>query len=507
MVFLVGAGPGDPGLLTLAGRDALAAADVVYYDALAHPAILEHCKSTCEKVFVGKRAEKHFVKQEDTNTLIANAALEGKIVVRLKGGDPMVFGRGGEECAYLQERNIPFAVVPGITSAIAAPTYAGIPVTHRDAASSFAVITGHERGDRAESASRDGGAAEGRRKWERIAHAADTLIFLMGIESLSENMTRLTEQGRDQQTPVAVIQWGTWPQQKVAMGTIATIADEVLRLGITAPAVTVVGDVVRYRETLRWFDNRPLSGQRVVVTRAREQASALSEKLRTLGAEPVEFPTIQIAPPADDYAALDASLGQLSSYQWIVFTSANGVKFFFERLEKAGRDARALGVAKVAAIGPATAEALATQGIRADFVPSEYVAEKVLEQFPESVAGQRILIPRAAEAREVLPETWRTQGAEVTVVPAYRTLPDATGAEDIRQQLTEGKIHAVTFASSSTVSNFVEAIGAENVPATVKLVCIGPITAQTCREKLREPDAIADTYTLDGLITTLSPKA
>ncbi|MGC4047168.1 MAG: uroporphyrinogen-III synthase [Armatimonas sp.] len=301
-----------------------------------------------------------------------------------------------------------------------------------------------------------------------------------------------------------MIQWGTWPQQKVATGTMATIADEVLRLGITAPAVTVIGDVVRYRETLRWFDNRPLSGQRIVVTRAREQASALSEKLRALGAEPVEFPTIKIAPPVDGFTALDDALRQVATYHWIVFTSANGVRFFFERLADAGKDARALGASKVAAIGPATAEALEKHGIRADFMPSEYVAEKVLEQFPESVAGQRILIPRAAEAREVLPETWREQGAEVDVVPAYCTLPDSTGAEDIRQQLADGKIDAVTFASSSTVTNFVEAIGAENVPDTVKLVCIGPITAQTCREKLREPDAIADTYTLDGLLTTLT---
>jgi uroporphyrinogen III methyltransferase / synthase len=504
MVFLVGAGPGDPGLLTLAGRDALAAADVVFYDALTHPALLEHCKSECEKVFVGKRAEKHFVKQEDTNALIAEAALAGKTVVRLKGGDPMVFGRGGEECQYLRERDIPFVVVPGITSAIAALTYAGIPITHRDAASSFAVITGHERGDRAESLNRDGGAAEGRRKWERIAHAADTLVFLMGIESLSENMARLTEHGRDPQTPVAVVQWGTWPQQRVATGTIATIADDVLRLGITAPAVTVVGEVVRYRESLRWFDNRLLWGQRIVVTRAREQASALSEKLRALGAEPVEFPTIRISPPEDGFAALDAAIERLSTFHWVVFTSVNGVRFFFERLAMAGKDARALGAAKVAAIGPATAEALEKHGIRADFVPDEYVAEKVLEQFPDPVAGQRILLPRATEAREVLPETWRSQGADVMVAPAYRTLPDATGAEELRQQLATGSIAAITFASSSTVTNFVEAVGTENVPESVRLVCIGPITAQTCRERLREPDAMADTYTLDGLIEALS---
>ena len=504
-VYLVGAGPGDPGLLTVAGRDALAAADIVFYDALTHPALLDHCLPGCEKIFVGKRAEKHFVKQEDTNALIAEAALAGKDAVRLKGGDPMVFGRGGEECAYLKERNVPFVVVPGVTSAIAAPTYAGIPVTHRDAASSFAVITGHERGDRAESANREGGPSEGRRRWDRIAHAADTLLFLMGVESLGEISARLIENGRLPETPAAVIQWGTWPAQKVAVGTLETIAAEVKRLGITAPAVTVVGDVVKYREELRWFDNRPLFGKRIVVTRAREQASALSAKLRALGADPIEFPTIQIAAPADDFQALDAALTELSSFDWIVFTSANGVQFTFDRLALAGKDARAFGSAKVAAIGPATAESLLSHGIRADFVPSEYVAEKVLEQFPESVSGRRILIPRAAEARELLPETWRAQGAEVIVAPAYQTLPDVTGAEEIRQQLSANIIDAITFASSSTVTNFVEAVGAESVPASVRLICIGPITAQTCRELLRQPDAVAETYTLDGLIAALLP--
>ena len=502
-VYLVGAGPGDPGLLTVAGRDALAAADIVFYDALTHPALLDHCGPACEKVFVGKRAEKHFVKQEDTNALIVDAALAGKDVVRLKGGDPMVFGRGGEECAYLKEKNVPFVVVPGVTSAIAAPTYAGIPVTHRDAASSFAVITGHERGDRAESGSREGGQSEGRRRWDRIAHAADTLLFLMGVESLGEISARLIENGRSASTPVAVVQWGTWPQQRVAVGTLGTIAGEVKRLGITAPAVTVVGDVVKYRDELRWFDNRPLSGKRVVVTRAREQASALSAKLRALGAEPIEFPTIKIAPPEDNFAALDSILPRLSTFDWVVFTRANGVQFTFERLASTGKDARAFGSARVAAIGPATADALKSHGIRADFVPGEFVAEKVLEEFPVPVFGLRILLPRAAEARELLPETWRAQGADVTVAPAYQSLPDASNADDIRQQLSANTIDAITFASAATVSNFVEALGADSVPASVRLICIGPVTAQACREKLREPDAVAETYTLDGLVAAL----
>ena len=327
--FLVGAGPGDPGLITVAGRDALASADVILYDRLAHPSLLNYCRADAEKIFVGKKSATHFVKQEDTNGIMAEAALAGKSVVRLKGGDPFVFGRGGEEAEYLRERGVPFVIIPGISSAIAAPAYAGIPVTHRDASSSFAVITGHERDDAKESGTRDGGAAEGRRRWDRIAWAADTLIFLMGVESLPEISARLIENGRAPETPVGLIQWGTWARQKVVAGTLADIVEIVRESGITAPAVTVIGEVVKYREALRWFDVGLLFGKRVLVTRAREQASALSDKLRSLGAEAIEFPTIRISPPDDDYAALEAALSSLDQYDWLVFTSANGVNHAF----------------------------------------------------------------------------------------------------------------------------------------------------------------------------------
>lgn len=504
-VYLVGAGPGDPGLLTLAGRDALARADVVFYDRLAHPALLNHVRAGAETVFVGKASAKHFVRQEDTNTLIADRALAGQTVVRLKGGDPFVFGRGGEEAEYLRERGVPFVIVPGVTSAIAAPAYAGIPVTHRDAASSFAVITGHERDDKSESGTRAPGQAEQRRRWDRIAHAADTLVFLMGVESLGEISARLIENGRDAQTPVALVQWGTWQKQRVAIGTLADIAEVARREGITAPAVTVIGDVVRFRDTLRWFDTAPLFGRRVVVTRAREQASELSDKLRMLGAEPVEFPTIRISSPPDNYAALDTALENLSGYDWVVFTSANGVRHTFERLERSGRDARAFGRAHVAAIGPATGAALQEKGIRADFMPTEFVAEAVLAQFPESVHGKRILLARALEAREVLPETWREQGATVDVVPAYQTELETEGANAIREQLQAGTIDAITFTSSSTVRNFVQAVGGpQAVPQAVMLASIGPVTTETCRELLRSPDCTADEYTIDGLLHALT---
>jgi len=510
-VFLAGAGPGDPGLITIAARDALAGADVVYYDRLSHPSLLNYCRLGAERVFVGKKSATHYVKQEDTNSLIAEAALAGKQVVRLKGGDPFVFGRGAEEAEYLRERGIPFVIIPGISSAIAAPAYAGIPVTHRDASSSFAVITGHERDDAKESGTRDAGAAEQRRRWDRIAWAADTLIFLMGVENLPEISARLIENGRDADTPVALVQWGTWTRQKVATGTLATIVDVAKAEGITAPAVTVIGDVVNYREALRWFDVGPLFGKRIVVTRAREQASELSDKLLRLGAEPIEFPTIRIMPMSEgDYKELDRALfnndGGISHYDWVVFTSANGVKYVFDRLAARGGDARAFGRVQVAAIGPATAAALRERGIIADFVPTEFVAEAVAAQFPEkNLSGKAILIPRALEARDVLPETWRAAGATVDVVAAYKTERADEGADDIRERLERGEIDMITFTSSSTVKNFAEALGGNiSIPASVLLVCIGPVTAQTCRESLREPDRIASDYTIEGLIATLT---
>ncbi len=521
-VYLVGAGPGDPGLLTLAGRDALRHADVIIYDRLVHPSLLGFGKADAECLFVGKQSAHHFVRQEDTNALMVARARGGKCVVRLKGGDPFVFGRGGEEGEYLRENGVPFVIIPGITSAIAAPAYAGIPVTHRDVASSFAVITGHERAEDRESGTRLAGQAEQRRRWDRIAYAADTLVFLMGVEALPEITTRLIENGRSPDTPVALVQWGTWTRQRVVTGTLETIVEIARAAGITAPAVTVIGDVVRYRETLRWFDVGPLFGKRILVTRAREQASALSERLRSLGAEPIEFPTIRIVPPADGYAALEAVLATTAlpamhpspdsvagenkshrSIDWMVFTSSNSVRHVLGWLEATGRDARALGGMKIAAIGPATAEALRECGIRADFIPSESVAEAIVAEFPESVTGRRIVLPRAEEAREILPELWRNHGALVEVVPVYRTELETDGAEHIRDLLAQREIDAITFTSSSTVRNFVTAMQGTVIPPETRLATIGPITAETCRELIREPDCIADAYTIDGLLSVL----
>ena len=321
-VYLIGAGPGDPKLITVGGAEALRLADVVVYDRLAHPSLLDRARADAERVYVGKQADRHAMKQEDINALLADRAKEGKAVARLKGGDPFVFGRGGEEAEYLRERGVPFVVIPGVTSAIAAPAYAGIPVTHRDAASSFAVITGHERDDARESGTRTAGQAEGRRRWDKIAHAADTLLFLMGVENLEEIAGQLQANGRDPETPVALVRWGTWAgQQETLVGTLGTIVERVRAVGFKAPAVTVVGEVVRLRERLRWFDVGPLAGKRVVVTRAREQASGFAEKLRAKGAEPVEFPLIRLVPPADGYASLDSAVVRAGTYDWVCFAS------------------------------------------------------------------------------------------------------------------------------------------------------------------------------------------
>ena len=503
-VYLVGAGPGDPGLITVAGRDALARADVVFYDRLTHPSLLDYAPTAAERIFVGKQSARHFVTQEDTNDLMVAHAKAGKTVVRLKGGDPFVFGRGGEEAEYLRERGVAFRIVPGITSAIAAPAYAGIPVTHRDAASSFAVITGHERADDKESGTRAPGDAEMRRDWSKIAHAADTLVFLMGVESLSENAQKLIENGRAADTPVALIEWGTWARQRVVTGTLSDIAEIARAAKITAPAVTVVGDVVRYREAIRWFDTGALFGKRVLVTRARAQASEFSDKLRELGAEPIEFPTIRIAPPADNYAALDTVLLELPRYDWVIFPSVNAVTQVFDRLRHNRRDARAFATAQVAAIGTVTADALRKHGITPEFVPTEFDADAVVAQFPRPLADKTVLIPRTeTNPGESLERGLQQQGADVTTVAAYQTTLSTDDAEQIRERIKNGELDIITFASSNTVRNFVDAMADTPVPDNILLAAIGPVTAETCRELLRPPDCIATEYTMDGLIAAI----
>lgn len=513
VVYLIGAGPGDPGLLTLRGRELLSSSDVVIYDRLVHPALLEYARPDAIRIFAGKASAQHTLSQMEINALLVKYAQEGKQVARLKGGDPFVFGRGGEEAEACRAAGVPFVVVPGITSAIAAPAYAGIPVTHRDAASSFCVITGHERSQQ-DAMLREAGAAEQRRNWATLAHAADTLVFLMGVEALPEIVSRLQENGRSPNTPIALVQWGTWPQQKVVAGCLADIVERVQKAALTPPAVCVVGEVVRLRDSLRWFDDpdlRPLWGKRVVVTRAREQASSLSEKLRALGADVLEYPTIQIL-PTENLETLHHALRHLASYSWMIVTSVNTVPILAKALETLEMDARAFSQTKIAAIGPATATALKhTLGLRADFVPSEAVAEGLLEEWPEgAMQGKKVLLPRALEARDLLPQKLREFGAKVDVIPVYQTIAVEQPTQ-LMDDLYKQKIDVITFTASSTVKNFMRALGIEmegtspikKALENVLFAAIGPITAKTLQEYGFVPSILAEEHTIPGLVCAI----
>ena len=497
MVYLVGAGPGDYRLISMKAVDCLKMADVVVYDRLADDRILRWAPEDAEYIYVGKASSNHTMKQEDINQLLVDKAKEGKCVVRLKGGDPFVFGRGGEEGLLLRENNLPFEIVPGITSAISVPAYAGIPVTHRAVATSFAVVTGHE----------DPTKGKSNMRWEHLATGVDTLVFLMGVANLPHITSKLIENGRSADPPAAVIRWGTKPEQRTLITTVGKAAEDVVKNGIKPPAIFIVGEGVKLRDSLQWFDNlsqRPLFGKRILVTRARSQASKLTAKLENLGAEVLEAPAISMVDPVDNYAALDKAIDHVADYHWLIFTSANGVERFFARLFKSGKDARALGYAKIAAIGSATAEKLKQYGLVADVIPQEYRAEGVVEALKGKLPPHaKILIPRAEEAREVLPDTLREMGAEVEVAPAYRTVCGQVDGEALTAELKEGNIDMVTFTSSSTVKNLVNIIGSAEVLKDVKTACIGPVTADTAKSLGIEPDIIAKEYTIDGLVEAI----
>jgi uroporphyrinogen III methyltransferase/synthase len=493
-VSLVGAGPGDPKLLTLRGREVLERADVVFYDALIGEAILQWAREDAEKIFVGKRAGAHALSQDEINALIIEKARTGKTVCRLKGGDPFVFGRGGEEALACVQNDISFEIVPGISSAIAAPAYAGIPVTHRDVATSFAVVTGHTKTDDAPP--------------ENLPRA-DTLIFLMGVRALPKIVEGLKGQGRAGSTPVALVRWGTTGQQQTVVGNLDTIEEEVARVALKPPALIVVGEVVRLREELSWFDNpqqKPLLGQTIVVTRAREQASSLVEELENLGANVVQCPTIRIEALSDaEYSHLDDAIAGIADFDWIVFASRNGVQHFQQRLRTHRKDARALGNAKIAAIGPATKDALEAMGITPDFVPESSISESVAEGLLP-FSPQKILLVRAAQGRDVMQNVWRAAGAEVVLAPAYRTIPDHSNAENVREKIADGAVDWITFTSSSTVTNFVDAIGAGVLQAgraSFRVACIGPITEKTARENSLIPDVVAPEASVESLVESL----
>jgi len=495
-VYLIGAGPGDPGLLTVKAKDILERADVVVYDYLANPAFLDYCRQDAEIIYVGKKGGDHTLPQDRINDLLVEKAREGFMVARLKGGDPYIFGRGAEEAEELLEAGCDFEVVPGVTSAVAAPAYAGIPLTHRKYASSVSFITGHEDPTKEESA----------HDWEALARGTSTLVFFMGVKNLPVIAKNLIKAGRSPETPAALVRWGTTCRQRTLTATLGTVAEEAKRFGFTPPSLIIVGDVVKLRPTLNYFEKKPLLGKGVVVTRAREQASSLASLLEEQGACVVQFPTIEIR-PLDDDEGIERAVLKLAQYEWLVFTSVNGVKHFWRVLHAIGLDARALAACEVAAIGPATAEALRERGILADFVPQQYVAESVVAGLLErGIQGRRVLIPRAREAREVLPEELRKAGCEVEVLPTYETVPAKGKVEDFEAMLDAGEIHCITFASSSTVDNFFSMVSPEVLRekgAAVKLACIGPVTARTLEGYGFTPHIQPAEFTIPALVEAL----
>lgn len=489
VVYLVGAGPGDPGLITARALELIASADAIYHDRLIPPGALDGAREDAELVYVGKAPGAPAVPQDEIEQRLIEAAREGRSVVRLKGGDPFVFGRGGEEGEALRAAGVEFEVVPGVTAGVAATAYAGIPVTHRDDASAVAFVTGHEDPEKDETAL----------DWEALARFPGTLVFYMGVKRLAENAAALIEAGRDPEEPAAAVERGTMAGQRTVVATLGTLAAAVEREGIGAPAVIVVGQVARRREQLAWLERRPLHGKRVVVTRARAQASGLATTLRGLGAEAIELPAIRIEPRIESEEVRGA-VERIGEYALVCLTSPNGVRLLFEAMAAAGLDARALGGATVAAIGPGTARALAEHGIEADIVPERFVAEALVEALSGvDVEGKHVLIARAAEARDVLPDALRERGAEVDVVALYETVREAPSEEAVA---AAQDAEYVTFTSSSTVRNLTEILG-DRFPGGARVVSIGPITSEAARAAGLEVHIEASRHDIDGLIDAL----
>ncbi|MBI5441151.1 MAG: uroporphyrinogen-III C-methyltransferase [Deltaproteobacteria bacterium] len=495
-VYIVGAGPGSPALATIRAKEVLAEADVVLYDNLIHPDLLGWAPASAEKVWMGKVGHAHQLPQAEITAALVERAREGKVVVRLKGGDPTIFGRLGEEATALAEAGIPFEIVPGVTAASGAAAYAGIPLTHRDFAPSVTFVTGHRRKD---------GEAGPEIEWEALGRASGTLVLYMGIKHLKEVAAELIAAGRSPETPVALVRRATWADQQVVQGTLADIAVKVEASKIGPPAVAIVGEVTRLRATLAWLEKRPLWGRRILVTRAAGQAGDLSRLLRARGAEPKELPLIELR-PYGHRSGTDATLRKLFAYDWVIFSSANAVAFTFGRLEELGLDARAFGAARVCAVGPKTAEALAGRGIRPDVVPEEYVAEGLIEALTRTapLQGSRVLIPRAREAREVIPEELERLGARVEVLAVYENLRPESYPEDVLEELRVGTVAAVTLASSSAARNYAALCGERGIDAArTPCAVIGPATKKTA-EALGLPVAVMPgEYTIEGLVEAL----
>jgi len=484
-VYLVGAGPGDPDLVTVRGKRLIAEADVIFYDHLSPVCLLDDARRDVRRIYVGKKRAKHVRTQAEINELLIAEALAGCSVVRLKGGDPFIFGRGGEEAEALVAAGVPFEVIPGVTSAVGVAAYTGIPLTHRRETSEVSFVTGH-----------DVDAID----WSK--YRTGTLVIFMGLTMLDEIAQRLISAGRDAATPAAAVRWGTRGDQVTVEGTLSSLGESIRQAGLKPPALIVVGEVVGLREKLNWFERLPLFGQRIVVTRPREQAAALSDRLRSLGAEVIPLPTIEILPP-DDWGPLDAAIEVLDTYDWLIFTSANGVRHFVERLDVSDHDLRDIR-AKICAIGPATAESLARLHIKVDRTPEEYVAESLLAALTgEELRGKRILLPRACVARDVIPVELEKRGATVNVVSAYQTVvPEDVAARVERLFEGSSKPDWVTFTSSSTVRNFVSVCPVERLEG-VRVASIGPITSATVRELDIRVDVEASRYTVGGVVDAI----
>lgn len=488
-VYLVGAGPGDPGLMTARALELIALADVIYYDRLIPPTALDGARDSAELVYVGKQPGVPSVPQEEIVERLIESGRDGLNVVRLKGGDPYLFGRGAEEAEGLRAAGLEFEVVPGVTAGIAATAYAGIPVTHRDDASAVAFVTGHEDPTKPETAL----------DWPALASFPGTLVFYMGVKRLAENAAALIAGGRPEGQSAAAIQQGTTPNQRVVTATLGTIADKVTEAEIKAPALIVIGEVARHRDSLKWFENRRLHGRKVVVTRARAQASGFAKRLRLLGAEVVEMPAIRIESLIES-AEVERTMAEISKFELICLTSPNGVHLLFDAMARRGLDSRSLAGAKIAVIGPGTARAVAEHGIKADVIPERFVAESLVESLQEfEVAGKQVLVARAEEARDVLPEALTERGAAVQVLPLYRTVRETPSKRDIAAM--EGA-DWITFTSASTVKNLTEAMP-DGLPAGARIVSIGPVTSEAARELGLEVAVEAERHDLDGLLDAM----
>lgn len=488
--YLVGAGPGDPGLLTLRGKECIELADVVMYDYLSNPDFLRYAKPDAEKIYVGKKAKDHTLSQEGINRLIVEKTLEGKVVTRLKGGDPVLFGRGAEEAQELVDAGVAFELVPGVSSAIAGPAYAGIPVTHRAHCSQLTIFTGHEDPTKPESSL----------DYAKIAQADGTKVMLMGVERIGEIAAKLVEHGAKASTPVALTRWATTSRQQTIEGTLGTIAQVIAETNFKAPAVCVIGTVVLERDKLNWFENRPLFGRRIVVTRTRTQAGGLSKQLADLGANVIEVPTIRIEPPKDlkEFAQL---VMDAHTYDWVVFTSPNGVEKFFEIFYKLYQDARSIGGVKIAAIGPGTADKIKQYHLAVDLLPAKFVAEGLVEAFKEQqIENQTVLWVKAEQTREVLANELTGMQAIVDEAIAYRTVPEDQNHEAIQRFKEEGA-DVITFTSSSTVEHFLEL----NLPLPegVKIASIGPITSETLTKHGLKIDIEATEHSIPGLVKAI----